>query len=315
VLAQPAPATTQSSDAQRVRELGSRGIRTHDPSTIVKCGDEYWVFATGRGLRAYHSRDLTDWEMAPPIFSVAPKWNTDLVPNTRPLSYWAPDVIHLGDRYLMYYSVSVFGKNTSAIGLAINATLNADDPNYKWDDQGAVVSSTAKDNFNTIDPSIFLDRDGKLWLAFGSYWSGIKLIELDPKTGKRIAEDSPMYSLAHAKEIEASCLYRHNDDYLLFVNWGLCCRGVNSTYNIRVGRAKKITGPYLDKDGRDMMDGGGTLFAGTDGPFIGPGHAGFLEKDGHTYVSMHFYDATRGGVGTLAIREVTWDDEGWPKLR
>ena len=296
-------------------ELGSRGIRAHDPSTIVQCGDEFWVFATGRGLRAYHSRDLMKWESAPPVFSVAPKWNADLVPGTRELSYWAPDVIHIGDRYLLYYSVSIFGKNTSAIGLASNATLDPGNPSFKWNDGGTVIQSTTTDKFNTIDPSVFLDRDGKLWLAFGSYWSGIKLIELDPKTGKRIAADSPMYSLAHAKEIEASCLYRHGDDYFLFVNWGLCCRGVSSTYNIRVGKSNKITGPYLDKDGKDMLAGGGTLFAGTDGAFVGPGHAGFLEKDGQTYVSMHFYDATRSGIGTLAIRTLSWDRDGWPTAK
>ncbi len=186
----------------------------------------------------------------------------------------------LGDRYLLYYSVSLFGKNTSAIGLASNATLDPNDPAFKWNDEGVVVQSVAKDNFNTIDPAITLDRDGKLWLAFGSYWSGIKLIELDPKTGKRIAPDSQLYSLAYAKQIEASYIYRHGDDYFLFVNWGFCCRGVFSTYNIpRFTREQDHRAIFDAKDGKDMLDGGGTLFAGTDGAFIGPGHAGIITKD------------------------------------
>jgi arabinan endo-1,5-alpha-L-arabinosidase len=237
------------------------------------------------------------------------------VPATRALNYWAPDVIHIGDRYLLYYSVSVFGKKTSAIGLATNATLDPDDPKFGWHDEGAVISCDGRQDYNTIDPGILLDRDNKLWLVFGSYWSGIKLIELDPTTGKRIAPDSPMYALAHAKDIEASYIYRHGDDYFLFVNWGQCCRGVNSTYNIRVGRSKKVTGPYLDKDGKDMMEGGGSLFAGTDGAFIGPGHAAILEKDGKQWMSMHFYDGTNNGAGTLAIRELKWDDAGWPTIQ
>jgi arabinan endo-1,5-alpha-L-arabinosidase len=306
--------TVEADDSQRLVTLGKRNIHAHDPSTIIRCGDEYWCYSTGRGVWSIHSKDLEHWDVGPRVFEAAPVWNKQVVPGTREMNYWAPDVIHLGDRYLLYYSVSVFGKKTSAIGLATNATLDPSGPKFEWTDEGAVVQSGDKENYNTIDPSVMLDRDGKLWLSFGSYWSGIKLIELDPKTGKRIAPDSPLYSLAWAREIEASCIYRHGDDYFLFVNWGLCCRGVNSTYNIRVGRSSKITGPYLDKDGKDMIKGGGTLIADSDGPFIGPGHAGILEKDGQTWMSMHFYDATRGGLGTLAIREVKWDNDGWPRL-
>src|SRR2546423_1442108 len=249
-------------ESQRLIALGSRNIRAHDPSTIVRCGDEYWCFCTGRGIRSFHSKDLQHWDLGPRVFEKAPEWNTKVVPGTRELNYWAPDVIHLGDRYLLYYSVSVFGKKTSAIGLATNATLDPDDPKFRWRDEGVVISCDGRQDYNTIDSGILLDRDGKLWLVFGSYWSGIKLIELDAKTGKRLAPDSPMYSLAHAKDIEAAYLYRHGDDYFLFVNWGLCCRGVNSTYNIRVGRSKKVTGPYLDKDGKNIMAGGGTLLVG-----------------------------------------------------
>jgi arabinan endo-1,5-alpha-L-arabinosidase len=280
----------------------------------VKCGDEYWGFSTGRGIRSYHSRDMEKWEPGPQVFDRAPGWNAELVPGTRELNYWAPDVVRVGDKYLLYYSVSVFGKRTSAIGLATNTTLDPADPKFKWIDEGAVIQTTGKEDYNAIDPSVMLDRDGKLWMAFGSFWSGIKLIELDPETGKRIADDSPMSSLARAKEIEAACIYRHGDEYFLFVNWGLCCRGINSTYNIRVGRSAKITGPYLDKEGKDLLQDGGTLVIGSDGDFIGPGHAGILERDGRTFMSMHFYDGKRGGLATMAIRELTWDDKGWPTV-
>jgi arabinan endo-1,5-alpha-L-arabinosidase len=312
-------ATTQprfgAADHEHVLQLGSRNIRAHDPSTIARCGDDYWVFSTGRGIISLHSKDLKTWERVQPVFSTAPKWNSEVVPGTRPLGYWAPDIIHVGDRYLLYYSVSIFGKNTSAIGLATNVTLDPSDPKFKWIDEGPVISCDGKQNYNTIDPSVMLDRDGKLWLAFGSYWSGIKLIELDPKTGKRIAPDSPMHSLAHARDIEAACIFRHNDDYILFVNWGTCCRGVNSTYNIRVGKSKTITGPYLDRDGKDLMNGGGSLVAATDGAFVGPGHAGLLCESDRCWMSMHFYDGSNNGIGTLAIREVTWDADAFPVLK
>ncbi len=198
--------------------------------------------------------------------------------------------------------------------MAVNDTLNPNDKNYQWKDQGPVVQSGDKDNFNAIDPAVTLDADKNLWLSFGSFWSGIKLIQLDPATGKQIKPDSKIYSLAHAKEIEAPYIYHHGNNYYLFVNWGLCCRGVNSTYNIRMGRSDKITGPYLDKDGKDMLHDGGTLIAGSDGPFIGPGHAGILEKDGKSWMSMHFYDATQRGRSELAIRELHWTDDGWPTL-
>lgn len=312
---QPSTASTLSPESRRLIALGSRGVRAHDPSSIVQCGDVYWIFSTGRGIRSLHSRDLLKWEPGPAVFDQAPAWNAQVVPATTPLIYWAPDVIHIDRRYLLYYSVSVYGKKTSAIGLATNASLNPGDPGFKWVDQGPVISCDGTQDYNTIDPAVILDRDGKLWMVFGSYWSGIKLIELDPSTGLRIAPDSKMYSLARADAIEASCIYRHGGNYFLFVNYGSCCKGVESTYNIRVGRSDRITGPYLDKQGKDMLDGGGTMFAERDFPFVGPGHAAILEKDGRCWMSMHFYDATHDGIGTLAIRELMWDSQGWPRLQ
>jgi arabinan endo-1,5-alpha-L-arabinosidase len=294
--------------------FGSRGIHVHDPSTIVKCGDEFWIFYTGRGVPSYHSKDLVKWEPGPRVFTNAPAWTDQAVPKHRGSYFWAPDIIHLGDRYLLYYAVSTFGKRVSAIGLATNPTLDPSNLKFQWTDCGLVVQSATNDDFNTIDPAIFHDADGKLWLAFGSFWSGIKLIQLDPKTGKRTALDSPMYSLAHNDSIEASYIYRHDDFYYLFVNWGLCCRGTNSTYEIRTGRAKKITGPYFDADGVDLLNDGGTAFLKTSGPFIGPGHAGIISDNGTNWFSCHFYDGTRRGFSTLAILPLQWKTNGWPEI-
>jgi len=309
------PGSQKSISVRPLEQSASRGITTRDPSSIVKCKDEYWVFYTGRGVPSYRSRDLVKWEHGPAVFQVAPEWIAQVVPANRNLSYWAPDIIKLGDRYLLYYSVSSFGKMTSAIGLATNPTLDPDDPAYHWTDRGFVVRTQDGDGYNAIDPSVFHDSDGSLWLTFGSYWSGIKLLQLDRQTGKQMAPDSRPLSIAHNESIEASYLCRHDDYCYLFVNWGSCCRGPKSTYNIRIGRSKSVTGPYLDKAGVDMLHSGGSLFlATTNGPLIGPGHAGSLNALGKNWFTSDFEgDLRMDGKATLAIMPLRWNADGWPE--
>ena len=306
--------TNPPSGAEAVlARFGYRETRVHDPSTIVKCKDDYWVFSTGMGIVSRRSKNLLKWTEGPRVFTNTPAWTTNAVPGNRGY-FWAPDIIRTGDGYFLYYSISTFGKNRSIIGLATNHTLDPDDPQYEWIDRGAVVESTAQDDFNTIDPAVTQDDQGKLWLAFGSFWSGIKLIQLDASTGKRIKPDSPVYSLARSGAIEAAYIYRHGGAYYLFVNWGACCRGTNSTYNVRVGRSKGITGPYLDRDGKDLELGGGTLLLDSHPPFIGPGHAGILSYRGVDLMSCHFYNGARQGTPVLAILRVHWDRAGWPTV-
>lgn len=295
-------------------KLGRCNAAVHDPSTIVKCKSMYWLFATGRGVPSWSSSNLIVWTRGPLVFTNRPAWAVETVPANRSTYYWAPDVIRVKDRYFLYYSVSTFGKNTSAIGLAANSTLDPTDAAFRWEDLGMVIRSSAQDDFNAIDPVVCRDANDGLWLSFGSFWSGIKLVQLDPATGKRIAPNSPMRSLAFNSSIEASYIYRHEGKYYLFVNWGVCCRGVNSTYNIRVGRSDAITGPYLDENGVEMLEGGGSLLLGTTGPFIGPGHAGIFTTDGQEWFSCHFYDGTRRGAPTLAILPLHWTSTGWPLI-
>lgn len=301
-----------------LEQSAARGIVTRDPSSIVKCKDEYWVFYTGRGVPSYHSKDLVKWERGPAVFQAAPEWIARIVPENRNLSYWAPDLIRVDDRYLLYYSVSTLGKMTSGIGLATNPTLDPNDPAYRWTDQGVVVQTQAGqpgEAYNAIDPAIFQDNDGSLWMVFGSYWTGIKLIQLDPKTGKRLAPDSPMHSLAYNESIEAAFISRHDDYYYLFVNWGSCCRGPESTYNIRIGRSKSITGPYVDKEGVSLLKRGGSTFLGTtNGPLIGPGHAAMLTAEGKSWFTCKFEgDLRLEGNATLAILPLQWNADGWPE--
>ncbi len=289
-------------------------LNIHDPSTIVKCDGTYWVFGTGYGIISKYSSNLVDWHNGPPVFTSTPTWTTNAVGRNRG-RFWAPDVIHLDGRYLLYYSVSSWGSRNSAIGLASNRNLNPQSPDYKWEDQGLVIQSSESGDFNTIDPCVMRDAGGRLWLSFGSYWSGIKLVELDSKTGLRQSTNAPMHGLAWKEAIEASCIHQQGDYYYLFVNWGQCCRGTNSTYNIRVGRSATITGPYLDREGVDMLKGGGSLLLGTAGYHIGPGHAGILQEGGTNWFSYHYYSGRQGGLPMLELGTLKWNANGWPEIQ
>ena len=306
-----AAAASDDAAAAHLALMGKRDVRLHDPSSIAKCGEEYWFFTTGHGVPSYRSRDLRTWTRGPATFAEPPAWVAEAVPENKRGHFWAPDIVEVDGRYVLYYSVSSFGSNNSVIALATNATLDPDDPRYRWVDEGVVVRSTPADSFNAIDPGVSLDAEGRLWMTFGSFWSGIKLVELDRRTGRR-AEGAAAISLAYNQTIEGPFIHRRGNDYFLFVAWGWCCRGLNSTYEIRVGRSRSITGPYLDKDGRDMAHGGGTLLLGTDGVFIGPGQPGVSVPDGRELLTCHFYDGTANGAPTLAIRPITWDAAGWP---
>ncbi len=292
-----------------LRKNGVRNATVHDPSTIIKCNDTYYVFYTGNDCPSWQSKDLFTWTNGGPALPSTPPWVSEEVPGFRGGGFWAPDIIKVKDKYLLFYSASAFGVNTSTIGSASNPTLDRNDAAYKWTDEGKVVTSHTNDDFNAIDPAAILDTDGKLWLAFGSFWSGIQLIELDLNTGLRLP-GTPMTTIAHWDSIEGSYIYKHDGKYYLFVSMGMCCRGANSTYNTRVGRSDNIKGPYVDKNGKAMLDGGGSPFLATVGNLIGPGHAGIIQVGDKYYYSCH-YESTGGG-GTLSVRPLTWDAQGWP---
>ncbi|MDE3068751.1 MAG: arabinan endo-1,5-alpha-L-arabinosidase [Verrucomicrobiota bacterium] len=285
--------------------------RVHDPSTLTRCDGRYYLFVTGRGIPSMSSADKTNWVAGPPVFSTPPSWTTNTIRGFHGY-FWAPDLLRLNGRYYLYYAVSTFGSQTSAIGLATNPTLDPRNPKYQWTDRGLVVQSSPRVNFNAIDPSLLRDRRGRLWMSFGSYWSGIKLTELDPKTGKRLAPDSPIYPLAWHRRIEASYLFYRDGFYYLFVNWGQCCQGVFSTYNIRVGRGRAVTGPYLDRTGTDLLDDGGTLFLKSSGRYIGPGHMGILTEGRTDWFTCHYYDGKDSGRPKLGLGRLAWTADGWP---
>jgi arabinan endo-1,5-alpha-L-arabinosidase len=284
----------------------------HDPSTIIQAGGRFYTYGTGNGLPAYVSDDGWTWRRAGPVMQAVPGGK----PGPEVLAKggnntWAPDIIESGGRYFLYYSAPGT-QPKAAIGLLVGRTLDHTSPDYKWEDAGPVVWSDGVEDCNAIDPGVFRDpTNGTLWLTYGSYFGYIRLVQLDPKTGKRLHPNRPPVNVAINSE--ASIMTFHDGWYYLLVTHGSCCAGANSTYNIRMGRARKVTGPFLDNMGVDMLQGGGMLFAGSSGRYIGPGHFGRLDLGGGVEkFSLHYEaDLDRGGISVLDIRPLLWRD-GWP---
>lgn len=294
------------------RALALEGaIGVHDPSTIATCDGKYYVFGTGRGISVLTSTNGWNWERGQRVFDRIPESVKSFVPKNNGSDVWAPDVIQLNNQYYLYYSVSSWGQFVSAIGLMTNPTLDPQNPNYKWTDRGMVVHSVEGQALNAIDPGVVRAPDGSLWLCYGSYHGNVELVELNPTTGLRIAPDSPVSILANHSE--AAAIIHHGTHFYLFVNQGSCCQGINSSYHIRVGRASKVTGPYLDRHGVDLNRGGGTLFLASAGTQIGPGHFGLLVEDGVEKFSCHYEgDTAKQGRSFLEIRPLLWTLDGWP---
>jgi len=236
-------------------------------------------------------------------------------------SFWAPDISYFNDRWHLYYSVSTFGSQKSAIGLVTNQTLDPESPDYAWVDQGEVLRSKPGDAWNAIDPNLVLDEAGQPWLVWGSFWSGIWMHKIDNITGKLSTDDLTNYHLADRSQvpdytaaIEAPFIVPHAGKWYLFVSFDFCCRGVESTYNVRVGRSAAITGPYLDREGVPLTEGGGTLILSEYGQWKGPGHNGILIEDQVYWMVYHAYDAEQNGRSKLSIESLSWDDQGWPSL-
>ncbi len=271
-------------------------IGVHDPSSIVKDSNTYWIFGTGNGISSLYSTDLIQWNNGQTPFtqSIYPTWINTYVPAFAG-NFWAPECIFMNGMYYLYYACSTWGVNTSCIGLATSPSLNKP----VWTDQGVVVYSNSSKNYNTIDPSIFRDSTGQVWMTYGSWFSGIKMQALDSITGK--PSDSTIYNVCTFSDPENSHVVRNGNYYYLFVNRGLCCQGVNSTYYIQVSRSTQPNGPYT----------GWRTVLSSSGNFIGPGSIGYYAENGTEWATFHYYDGNNSGNPTLAIGYFEWN-EGWP---
>ncbi len=268
----------------------------HDPSTIMECEGKYYTFGTGGG--GLISED--GWT-----------WNSGA---TRPGGGAAPDAIKIGDRYLIAYGATgggLGGGHNGRILTMWNKTLDPKSPDFKFTEAVVVASSDGIEDNDAIDPGLFLDpTDGRLWCTYGTYWGFIRLVELDPKTGKRVEGNK---ALDIAIDCEATTIIYRDGWYYLLGTHGTCCDGANSTYNIVVGRSKKVTGPFLDNVGRDMLKGGGKMVIAAGGRVVGAGHFGLWDLgDGVQKMSCHFEaDLDQGGRSVLGIRPLLWKN-GWP---
>ncbi len=303
----------------------AKQVDVHDP-VMAKEGNTYYVFSTGPGITFYSSANMKDWRPEGRVFKEQPAWARRAAP-TFDGHIWAPDVQHHNGKYYLYYSVSGFGKNTSGIGVTVNKTLNPRSPDYRWEDQGMVLQSVpGRDDWNAIDPNIVEDGKGGAWMAFGSFWSGIKLVKLNEAwTG--LAEPQQWHSIAARErpaftpdesagpaQIEAPFVFRKGDYYYLFVSFGLCCQKEKSTYNVVVGRSKAVTGPYLDRGGKDMLHGGGSLVIAGDKDWKALGHNSAYTMDGKDYMVLHAYETADNYLQKLKILEMKWDKDGWPTV-
>lgn len=317
---------------------GITGLK--DTSRLIKSDGKTFCYATGGGIKMIWSSSLESgqWNSGPDVFPVRPEWWSKYSPIN---IAWAPDVVWNEEfsEYRMYYCTSKLGSSTSAIGLATNMTLDPENPKYEWKDQGIVISSEeGVDEFNALDPCPVKRPDGEWYLSLGSHFGGIKLIKLNEE-GKWHEEDTDISNLARKNTnfksaIEASAVYpgkkEGEDGFWLFVNWGTgnsIANGENATYEVKMGWSNNIRGPYLDKDGHDMNNGGGTVFLPNQQTFdwdgstrIARGHVGILkgEKLDGTYPDWVSYSywlqnpPERNGI-RMGIQRLIRDEDGWPE--
>ncbi len=267
----------------------------HDPSTIMECEGKYYTFGTGGG--GLISPDGYTWDGGA----------------VRPGGGAAPDAIKIGDRYLIAYGATGGGLGSGHAGIIYtmwNKTLDPKSPDFKYSEPNLVAQSEYDEDCDAIDPSLLMGPDGRLWMSYGTYFGFIRLVELDPATGKRVEGNK---AIDIAIDCEASALIYRNGWYYLLGTHGTCCDGVNSTYNIVVGRSRNVTGPYLDNVGRDMLKGGGKMVLAAGGRLIGAGHFGrYIVEEGVEKMSCHFEaDMDRSGRSVLNVRPLVWKND-WP---
>ena len=279
----------------------------HDPSTIAECDGKYYTYGTGGG--GLISEDGWAW------YGIADRLKLgERAGQVRPGGGAAPDVLKLGDRYLCIYGATgggLGGGHNGRILTMWNKTLDPKSPLFKYSEPIEVCYSDGMEDQDAIDPGLLLDpTTGRLWASYGTYFGTIRLIELDPNTGERVKGNK---ELDIAIDCEATDLIYRDGWYYLLGTHGTCCDGVNSTYNIVVGRSRSVEGPYLDNVGRDMFHGGGRMVIAAGDRKTGPGHFGrTIVDEGVEVMSCHFEaDFDRSGRSTLGIRPLLWRN-GWP---
>ena len=286
------------------RVTGDVGV--HDPTVVKRSDGSYLVAHTGNGISLKTSTDRIAFRNAGSAFPNGTSWANPYTNNSRNL--WAPDLSYRNGQYYMYYSASTFGSNRSAIFLATSPSGNSG----TWTHRGLVIETRTSDNYNAIDPDLVVDDQGRWWLSLGSFWSGIKMIALNPSTGLRA--DSTVRSIAgrNGGAIEAPNIVKRGSYYYLFVSFDRCCQGAASTYRVMVGRSTSVTGPYVARNGTAMTSGGGTEILAGQGSVHGTGHQDVLADSDGDVLFYHYYNDS--GTSLLGINLLAIDSAGWPYL-
>ncbi|HOX50784.1 MAG TPA: family 43 glycosylhydrolase [Fibrobacteria bacterium] len=286
----------------------------HDPTVIRDDRGVYTLMSTNNLLAISQSTDLANWSPKGKLLNAVPAWMLSAYPGIE--NIWAPQLSWMGGRWWVYYCGSVFGKNTSLIGAMWSPTLDVSSPDYKWTDIGEVWRSTTANDYNAIDPEILVDPTGRAWMSFGSFWQGLRMIAIDPATGKQSASDKTVYTIAsrNGGAIEGPSTIQHGAWTYLFAPFDKCCDGAKSTYRTMYGRSAKPTGPYLDESGKDMANGGGTQLVAGYGRYAGPGGGSPFHDGRCDYFALHYYDKNRNGASFLQLREILYGDDGWLEL-
>jgi len=269
----------------------------HDPSTLQYSDGKWWTFGTGGG--GIVSEDGWTWKSGIAV---------------RPGGGAAPDAVKIGDRYLVGYSATGGGLGGGHAGRILtmwNLSLDPSSPVFNYSDPIEVASSKYDEDCDAIDIGILYDEStGRLFCSYGTYFGNIRMVELDPKTGAHLEGNEPKDI---AIDCEASDLIYRDGWYYLLGTHGTCCDGVNSTYNIVVGRSRNVFGPYIDNVGRDMLEGGGKMVIGSRDGLSGAGHFGrTIIDEGVEVMSMHWEaDYSKSGRSCLAVYPLIWKN-GWP---
>ncbi|GGH14293.1 family 43 glycosylhydrolase [Silvibacterium dinghuense] len=286
-------------------------VGTHDPSMVPSFWG-YSLFATHSSIHQHVSLDMRHFYDAGTALPAAPAWTNAYTADSGDL--WAPDASYRNGKYWLYYAASSFGSDTSAIGLATSQTAL---PQSWKDSGGAVLTSSACPGSNAIDPGLVTDTDGTPWMVFGSYYGGIYITQMDAKTGQ-VASGASCIHLANRSNsldaIEGSYISYHDGYYYLFVSLDACCDGVSSTYHIGVGRATSVTGPYYDRGGLPMTEGGVTVLRSSQGRFIGPGGQTVMKDRNGSVLVYHYYDGNNNGLPSLGLNYLEWTADGWPTV-
>lgn len=276
----------------------------HDPEVVKKPDGTYLLAHTGANITLKTSSNRTAWSNAGVAFPNGMSWVYSYTNNSN--TVWAPDITYANGKYYMYYSASTFGSNKSAIFLATSST----GASGSWTNQGLVIASSTSNDYNAIDPNLVIDQQGRWFLSFGSFWTGIKMIALSSSTGLR--SGTSFYSLAGrgGGAIEAPTIHYRNGYYYLFVSFDACCQGAASTYRVMVGRSTSVTGPYVDRAGTAMTAGGGTQILAGHGSIHGPGHQAVVADSDADVLFYHYYNDN--GTALLGINLLGYDSSRWP---